>query len=175
MRRILTGLVATFIAFVVNVEAHALVFPLAPGDSMSIYGAFVCTKWLPCEGGGLYEFRVTEPAAFKASVLLTNFTDVTFRLFPESSPGAPLEEWFASSPGTSTPLTLNYAALEPGIVYNFTVFGLVPQTPGAIEVGAFEGSLGATAPPVSAVPLPGAFWLFGSGLLTLLLGFARRR
>jgi hypothetical protein len=180
MRRILTGLVAILITVVMNVEAHALVFPLAPGDSLSVYGMFACAKWMPCEGGRLYEFFVTEPAAFETSVTLTNFTDVTFRLFPASSPGAPLGEWFASSPGTVTPLTLNYPALLPDTVYNFSVFGSVPMTPRTLVLGGFEGTLHASSmpvasAPVSVVPLPGAIWLFGSGLAMMFLGYGRRR
>lgn len=175
MRRVLTGLIGAFLVVAANTEAHALAFPLAPGDSLPISGAVMCAKWMPCEGGKTYEFQMIEPSDFEASLTLDNFTDVTFRLFPAESPGAPLHEWFANSPGGPTLVTLAYAGLVPGIEYNLTIFGSVPLSEGTLALGTFEGSLGVASATVSTVPLPGAFWLFGSGLLTLLVGFARRR
>jgi len=180
MHRVLTGILAAFIIVIVHSPAQALVFPLSPGDSILVSGNFLCTKTLPCEGGDLYAFTVSAPAAFAADLDLNNYSDVTMKLFPAASPGTPLQTWAASSPGATTPVLLAYAGLLPGIVYNFSIFGSVPNLPGLIQVGGFDGSLAITAAPVltapvSAVPLPGAFWLFGSGLLTLLLGFARRR
>lgn len=180
MHRVLTGFLAAIVVFIVNTQAQALVFPLSPGDSILVSGNFLCTKTLPCEGGDLYAFSVDAPAAFEANLALNNYSDVSMELFPAASPGTPLQSWAASSPGTTTPISLAYAGLLPGIVYNFSIFGSVPNLPGLIQVGGFDGSIGIKAAPVStapvsAVPLPGAFWLFGSGLLTLLLGFARRR
>jgi len=185
MRRTSTWLAATFLVIGMTVEAQALVYPLSPDDSVSVFGKFLCATTLPCGGGEVYEFTVTEPTDFEAAITFSNFTDVTLNLFPASSPGLPLEEWTASSPGTSTLVTLAYAGLMPGIVYNFTIYGSVPMIPGLPTVGMFEGQIGAAAAPVStvpppgapvsAVPLPGALWLFVSGLATLLLGAARRR
>lgn len=181
MRPILAGFFSIVVLLIASGQAQALVFPLAPGDSISVSGTFLCTKTLPCEGGDSYEFTVSEPAAFQASLTLDNYSDVSMTLFPAATPGAPLQTWSASSPGTVTAVTLAYAGLLPGTIYGVSIFGSVPLIPGTIQTGGFEGRLGVTAAPlaplapVSAVPLPGAFWLFGSGLLTLLLGFARRR
>lgn len=178
MRPILAGFVSIVVLLAASAPARALVFPLTPGDSISVFGTFLCTKTLPCEGGNLYEFTVNEPVDLQANLTLDNYSGVSMTLFPAATPGAPLQTWSASSPGAVTVVTLAYAGLLPGTIYNVSIFGSVPLIPGTIQTGGFEGRLGvAAAPlaPVSAVPLPGAFWLFGSGLLTLLLAFARRR
>ena len=125
-----------------------------------------------------------QPGAFEASLTLNNFADVTFRLFPETSPDAPLDIWYAGSPAASTLVELSYTALLPDLLYKFAIDGFVPASGRAIGSGGFSGSFGVAGAsllpesevaPVSAVPLPGAIWLFGSGLAALLLASRRRR
>jgi hypothetical protein len=58
---------------------------------------------------------------------------------------------------------------------NFNIFGLEPGfdfTTGFTDAGTF--SMTALTDGVSSVPIPGAVWMFGSGLLAL-IGFARRK